>query len=377
MKKFKWLNWMTVLACGWSVAFSLNFDNPLMQVSSVVIAIFGITIIHKRNIPIHNGIYVYALFLIGGLLSSVINNSFDSKFVAYILVLPVALFFNYLNEKEHHSVNYGLALGGIIFGIISLYLFKDMFVYFGDDAGLRLDTTLNPNAIAYIVSMSALLLIIKTPKLCLKSVFALIALAVLLATRSKTGLGLYVISVFMIWLMSTKGKTNKLLLITISSLFLAMLAWINLDFIQQFFQIDTTRSLADGTGRTAGWNFLINRYLDSDLVQVLLGKGAGKANYDIQGMNTSAHNAWITIVYDFGLIGGVLQGLLVVVAMLNMEKKYYPLVLAALIETMFEINYIGLGNIGSILYISVLFKKGIVKPKSKQLFTNMKQQGEI
>jgi O-antigen ligase len=298
----------------------------------------------------------YTIFCFLALIPACLKSLFDGKLYAYLLLLPVIICYSALPKESRRAIGISLCVSGIIFGLTSLMQFgasADLV----DDSSIRLGGNKNPNSIAYIVGMSSVFIGSITGNMWQKACIFVLAFIPIIATKSKTGLGLFLVGYILILLQNQKSKISAFFIFCVVLLATFLLFSFQVDAIESFFQLDESRSLSDGTGRLDGWIFLLDRYSSNDILSILFGGGAGSSKIAVQAFNSNAHNSWILILFDFGIIGLLLQLSLVILAL--SRRTYFllaPVIVAGLIESATEVNYVGLGNVGSILFVFALYE---------------------
>ncbi|MGL1935164.1 MAG: hypothetical protein OCD01_09090 [Fibrobacterales bacterium] len=353
-----YLNYSCLSACIWAVSGSIIHASIAIKVLGVALFV-GLTLFEQRGMVRfatlkHPYVILIGVFSFIGIMTGLYNEQLTGKLSAYALLFFVLIAYNSKSEEQQQHAKLGLLLGG---GIYFLVLLAE--IEYGQllSGIYRLGGEQNPNAVAYVGGMVAIGALVSFNSGKVKTVFVLVGLLIIAATKSKTGLGVFFMGLIVylgqILLFRKHVVVNRPVRIMLAMIPVVAVLFLSqyYDLIVKSYQLDSHRGLEGGTGRFEAWEMFIQSYEEGDVWQLLFGKGVGANSMLGEGHGySSAHNAWLVLLFDLGLLP--LIGLTLLFSNLfyqGLAHPYFPVIIAMTIESMAEINFIGVGNIGSII----------------------------
>lgn len=198
------------------------------------------------------------------------------------------------------------------------------------------------NAIYCLVSIVPFLMFIKNKKLCLLLLLSVFICTVFSNKRGATIIMLIILiptvnSIF-------SGRNNKgrrfimTTLIGVGLLFLMYYignSYLNGRLIDRFNAMEET----GGAGRLNIWTYLLNSYDNSSFLEQLLGHGHRAVA--LTGIQTAAHNDFIEVLYDYGVIGEIIYlgiHIYLIKRIVLLKKNHNPIYLSFI--TMYSIFFL-------------------------------------
>ena len=212
----------------------------------------------------------------------------------FSLVIP----YNYLlNHGESKWIGWLFCISALLF---AWFYFKVMML-------LLSETFIPPHMIISYYVLFILPLIMLTCGLKRKIFFILFTTFVLITSIKRGGilsLGIGLIMYGIVYgITSKKIRPSTILAVfaTLTMLVILFFSFANTDdnnLLERFLMLQDD----DGSGRTVVWSVTIQMIEDSDLIPLLMGHGYN-AVAQTSSLNMSAHNDFLEILYDYGIIG--------------------------------------------------------------------------
>lgn len=312
------------------------------QVLSVFLVI-GILItmirIHPCLIAVEKYAFFYFLIIIQVILTNIIqgNNWLQaSKTILttfVIMILPV-------KERTTRIVIPAMALSGAVTGLIMLGQgsYYDGFRMTLTVGGVPQDPNWVP--LLFVITFAFGIFQIRNRRIPFFIRIILLFLSLLsvyetILTGSRGALfGLIVL--FMVWLINEMRVSLIRCIIVFSVLFLIYFLFVN------YFSNNLSTSIIERLthvredSRLVIWKNLISSYFDGNPIQLIFGRGDGSC---VKYLNIGAHNDFLEALYEFGLLGLILQILHWYYLLKFMREKNmmcYAVLLCLLIESMFS-----------------------------------------
>lgn len=279
---------------------------------------------------------LYLIYMLWTIIPVITNDrssdtiTFVTTLVKHIIpIFSLLIPFNYLlNHKDSKKFGWFFCISSLLF---AFFYFKVMIEL------LSVNLTEPPHMIISYYTLYTLPLILLT---CgnKRRLFFIIFTAIVLTTSIKRGgivalvLGL---SAYAFVYVTTTRKlklstfiTALCALIILATVFLVLADTDENNLIERFANMEDD----DGSGRTIVWSVVINLILDSDFFPFIFGHGYNAVSMDAN-VGLSAHNDFLEVIYDYGLIGLVIYlcailSLLYITITHIMKRTQYACVLA-------------------------------------------------
>lgn len=270
--------------------FSLTYRGIIrtsnyIRLSSIMITVmYLLTLINLANTPFPSSVYYVTLIMSVPLLFSLHDIFFqndENSSLVFVLVAFIGLTFNYFSNFQ------------------SNYL-QDM---------------LNQNSSSYsLLYFMPFILCIKKNWIKIAGLF--IVFIALLTTMKRGGIIAFTIGLFAYYLfvmMKNHGSIKKMYRFIIT----AVVVVVGLSFVFNYFDSITDNAITsrfdniqsdEGSGRLETWQWVYNQLASSSLSEIIFGHGWNSVFY--QSGIRSAHNDFLEVLYDFGVITFVLYILL-------------------------------------------------------------------
>lgn len=251
-------------------------------------------------------ILLYIFFMLWSIIPVITNDrsadiiSFITTIIKHILpIFSVLLPFNYLqNHKDSKAFGWFFCISSLIFAFFYFRIMIEL---------LSVNLTEPPHMIIsyYTLYILPLILITCGNK---RRLFFIVFTAIVLMTSIKRGgilaltLGLFAYA-FVYMTTTRKFKLSTLItaicsLAILVALFLLLANTDENNLMERFANIEED----DGSGRTIVWSVVINLILNSDTFPLIFGHGYNAVSLDAS-IGMSAHNDFLEVIYDYGLIG--------------------------------------------------------------------------
>ena len=164
------------------------------------------------------------------------------------------------------------------------------------------------SSVYYLIFMIPLLMLNKNKFV--KIVGITIIIFALLLAQKRTGL-LTLITFFITYYIFMSKLNNKSNWDTIKTIiifiFTLCVSYLIINFISKYINIEILNKMMNieedgGSGRMNLWMQVINALKNSNIITLIFGHGFNSVYYEI-GMHLSAHNDFLEIIYDYGILG--------------------------------------------------------------------------
>lgn len=302
----------------------------------IVLGLVTLSYPRTNSLPVLFLILMGAFFLLliwsAVLASGSLGTGVFQRVIAVIMFLSLGIIFAMRSDQE------------ILEKALPIYSFSLVFVLIwvlidNDRLFARLSGHLHPNLWGFVVSASAVGLLFVPIHWAFRA-FAIAFVLYLLAFEFQTRgaliwstFGIVSFGSLLVYKKMTSGRQNWLgfavffnLVAAVLILFFFSFEWIFFDVLQAN---SATRGIDSGlTGRTEMWAFFLSLFAE----RPLLGYGFDMsrfyaANYVSDGLG-SAHNSYITLLFDFGIVGFSIYFMLVVLALIGALRSRTLLPLA-------------------------------------------------
>ncbi len=251
-------------------------------------------------------ILLYILYILWTIIIVITNDrnndtyTFTISLVKHTIpIFSILIPFNYLqNHKDSKIFGWFFCISSLAF---ALCYFKIMATIISENISEA------PHMIISYYTLYILPLILLTCSNKLR-IFFVIFTATVLTTSIKRGgivaMGLGLIVYAFVYVITTKKIKLSTFITAICSLAILVILFLTLadtdenDLIKRFSNMEND----DGSGRTIVWSVVINLILNSDFMPFLFGHGYNAVSMDAS-VGLSAHNDFLEVIYDYGLIG--------------------------------------------------------------------------
>lgn len=377
----KLLQRQAALICGfiWGLSgflvefFSESSMLPVLQIAFVIVPLVGLALTQKIRIaPGHSTLgIVFLWYLVAVTISIVFNDNSYSYFFRELLLLAVVLMMVVLLSNGDVFQDFAK---GLLYSLMLLVLFYASKIEFiqllapyyrlGDPALSTNAGGQGPNgigsfgALAFVVSYYWLLG--GATGRVKKALWAMtvLSLLVVIATRSRTSMGMVVLSFLIVSLMYRKYQVLWVSLM----LLMVVVVW-RYDQLSSVFRLENAAGyrgdarLENFAGRTALWQNGIASFLDHPII----GVGPGNAFELIGGEKKTYHNAFVQTLVSLGLVGTLPLITLVVVAARNIFARHKSnlakaVFMVGIVATTTESKLLNYGTPANFLFfLSVLY----------------------
>ncbi len=331
----------------------LSFAAAIKPGIALLFGVTGLLIWRKFKVD-HPYILLFLPFIIVALVTVFFSDYFVTsltKTVSYtFIILSVPVYCTYLLKSTDNRIfrdYFGVIFIILSLGLVFIVLFPDFVFLAGRYRGLLG----NPNGMGLFLSMNYLffqVVIRKLPNLFARKELMLIYIsffASLLLCQSRTAMIVILVFHSFFWINKRSPMFSFVFLILILlsySVILTNAIWIiqNLG-LGDYARLDT---VAEGSGRVIAWEFIWEQIKNGNW---MFGHGIGGTeglfvvNYkklSILGHEGNAHNTYLTIWYDLGLIGllSFFFGMLGSFFKARKDTIIFPVIIGVLISANFE-----------------------------------------
>ena len=244
--------------------------------------------------------------------------AFGTMFLA-LLTLPdlgISTLFNYLTIPygvmvmivfywvgKYLSVNTDFKILQLTFYVIALIIFMAMrnWRLLSDDKGAIAD-------VYYVLGLLPLMLVFVKQRF--QVIPIIVTLVVILLTGKRAGLLAVLLMSFVFYWSQIVNSGNvkkalRALLLLISAACVISFMWVDLSETYNLNVIERLQKLEEdgGSGRANRWTFLLTQYANGNMIQLLFGRGQ---NAVVQIVGGNAHNDFIEVLYNYGLVACLL-----------------------------------------------------------------------
>lgn len=299
----------------------------------------------------------YLIFLVLLSIETLVSSAFSldgisTKYFSYFS-LPFVIVAYGLNDKEERKrIIIGFCYIGYSYLLMNIPSELSLFL----EPSHRLSfLNQNPNALGHLAAVLAMFSILIFENKIAKLIFVLLSFFVILLTKSKTSIIALVVAVLVFVYLHRKRLfvDSRLFLIfsLVSTIVVLLMIISNVDAIIELYQMDSHRSLSNGTGRMDSWLFIVEEFLDSNFFLMLFGHGLGSIKDSLHSIGkSSVDSVWFYMLYESGIIavGGLL--LLFLYSFLFLRHHYFiPVIVLAFVFSIPENTLLGVGSIGAVL----------------------------
>ena len=226
----------------------------------------------------------------GGMLMTFLKSTYWCwvYFIAYTI-------FSYKNVDEKH-------LNNVILVATTLFALSFGYSHISRTAGFD---PIGDNTVFYPLLMLPWIACVSNTAKRLITV-AIVALCAITALK-RSGRNIFFISVLLLYynnFMYKKRLTARAIITTFCILIGALVIYhYKADFVSDIHQRFSMIEEDGGSGRENIYKDVIDRYVSGDLAQQVFGQGFDSVRGDDRTMSLSAHNDFLEVMYDFGLVG--------------------------------------------------------------------------
>lgn len=249
------------------------------------------------------GIYL-VLFWLTTIFSTLIN--INSKYIIYDVIVSLTFYLVvYLVCSKLMRTFFNVQQLSNCFFLIEIIFTIIYIVYRFSDIGIGNNTA---NTIYFIITILPLILINKNTKIQVTGV--IIAIFTTLISNKRTAFIMLFVAlllyILMTLLLSRRGIKKKFVLIT-ATLGLAMLIYLVYNYMSERMDINVFYRLSTliedgGSGRDIIYKNVLAKIKEFNLMEFLIGNGYNGV-FLKSGIGTSAHNDFLEIMYDYGIVG--------------------------------------------------------------------------
>lgn len=287
-------------------------------------------------------VWTFITFIVTSTLSTLFNLSGISHlFYSSFLIFPMLIFYSYTksNGVDKHFID----LCFIALITVSLRYYQ---IY-----NVANELTFNRIGVSYF-PLFILPIVLMHPSKWIRGVAWMLTAIVIISSMKRGGMLAMMFSALSYILVNSKvSQNNKLktaiLAISISSVFIIIIIYIVQLFGSDIFERFLSISDDGGSGRTIIWGDIITALASTDLIHFTIGHGYLSVGPNNVSGGLSAHNDFLEIFYDFGLINVLLYCtfvlLLIFYTILSIKKsREYSAQLTMAVSTFFILSLISI-----------------------------------
>ena len=323
LKKYKFIRNLALLfIAGNLIGWIFPFPNIIWRLGLVLLSIYVIVFEEKKRLPCENAILIFTAFnLVHYFVSFLWQNSASTQIgnILYAL-LPLSLFV-YLSKKKVLDDRF-ITFAEIVLlsvAILDYYHTKNTII---SSIGLGDDIDVVNNASVTFLMILPMLFLLKSN--IQKWLSLLVCMFFLLMGVKRGNIFAAVIPIGLIIYSLFKNRRQGILKIILTFILLLVASYITYDWITSndflLYRVNKTIQ-GNSSGRdviyTGAWH---SWYDSNNIITYLFGYGFDATRHQILTMHRPAHNDWLEILVDYGLVG-VLLYLAIFMTLLHQIKQ--------------------------------------------------------